>query len=156
VIRNSIPIGRYFEPSRNSATTRNDFGDSGALKNILWPVSYTFRLASIIPQALRAAAAPSDEGPITILTSTLASVRIPDTACANTLVPSMVSHPEKRPTVAVVLHFGRRVRSFAGVGFTGAVGRSMVTVVLMINGEDGESLGLGGSGVVTAFCCLNR
>jgi hypothetical protein len=102
---------------------------------------------------LLAAARPGNELPIRVLTSTNTSLRVLDTS--STLPFTLaIAIPEEGPVIRIraQLAIGRCSTSVCDAS---AIRSSMVVIILVINLEYGKGLGLGGSGVVTAFCSLD-
>lgn len=98
---------------------------------------------------------PHNKLPITILTPTLANLRILDTSRSYARLLAMIRHPEKSPSSVTVLHLFRCLRGGACICRASAVGSTMVAIVLMISLEDGEGLLGGCASVVRAFGCLD-
>ena len=102
---------------------------------------------------LLAAARACNEFSVRVLASTLASLRVLDTTSALATALTLTA-PEESPVVLVLSQF-RGSRGGTGVRFACSVGSTVVAVVLVIDLEDGESLGLVGASVVAALCCLD-
>jgi len=107
-----------------------------------------------VPAArLNAAVRACNEFTRRVLAPTLASLRVLDTS--GTLAAALtLTAPEESPVVRVLCQFGG-CRYGTGVCFASSVGGTVVTIVLVVNLEDGESLGLGGTSVVAALCGLD-
>lgn len=103
-----------------------------------------------------ASIAPRDERAIAVLTPTHSRLRVLDTACASTDRLAMRRVPKEGPAAGLVLHLAWRVGGHTRIGFTRAVGRAVVSVVLMVSREDCESLFSGSARVVGALCGLDR
>lgn len=96
-----------------------------------------------------AAARSSDELSIRVLTPTLASVGILDTT--RTLSTALtISIPEESPVIIIRSHVTIGGGS-ASVRLASAVGGAVVVVVLVVDFEDGKSLGRRGARVVAAL-----
>jgi hypothetical protein len=103
---------------------------------------------------LLAAARANDEFSIRVLAPALAGVRVLD-ATRTFATALALTAPEESPVVRVLGQFGRS-RGGASVCLAGSVGSTVVAVVLVVDLEDGEGLGLVGASVVAALCRLDR
>lgn len=98
---------------------------------------------------LNAIALASNKSAIRVLTPTLIRVRVLNTPRSLAFTLALTS-PEESPVVLVLRQLASS-RSLASVGLASSVGAAFVGVVLMVDFEDGEGLGLVRAGVVAAL-----